>query len=247
MSTSQDPTDHKSDARRALIVGCRYMGEFVLPRLREAGFDVSWTSRDAARREELASRGVDAVPLDLDTDGEVSFGDRAFDAVIYGVTAGRSGDKEVAFAQGPLRVASALPSETRFVLLSSTGVYHQRDGSEVDENSPALSEERSHLAIRRGEQGLLEATKRGEIDGVVVRLGGLYGPGRSPVEWLQRPTFRERLRASALGWMNWIHAEDAATAISQTIDSDLSGEIVLACDGKPVLRRDFYTFAAELA
>jgi nucleoside-diphosphate-sugar epimerase len=166
--------------------------------------------------------------------------------VVYAAAAGKDGDEELVFQDAPISCHGLLGRELeRFVHVSSTGVYPQTAGEALDEESPAEPTGGRPALVREAERRLLGEEDAGNA--LVVRLGGLYGPGRSPLEWLLRPGFRERLRGGAEAWMNWIHIEDAAAAVSAAAAGGRSGEIYLAVDGCPVKRSDFYQLAAELA
>jgi nucleoside-diphosphate-sugar epimerase len=130
--------------------------------------------------------------------------------------------------------------------VSTTGVHAQADGSAVGEESAAEPlEERSRM-IRSAEERLLDLARRGEAPALVLRLGGLYGPGRSPIEWLRRPAMRERILGGGReAWMNWVRVEDAALALALAVESGQPGEVYLITDDEPVRRGDFYRLAAE--
>ena len=67
---------------------------------------------------------------------------------------------------------------TRFVYTSSTGVYGQSDGSTVDENSPTEPEAATAKVLVEAERLLVAAAKDRQWPAVVLRVAGIYGPGR---------------------------------------------------------------------
>jgi len=227
----------------ALIIGCGYLGVRVAPILAQRGYRVTGTTRTRDRIDELESLGVDAALLDVESLDDSVLARLRGDVVIYSVAAGRGRDPRPAYLDGPLLCLEALGTTptTRFLHVSSTGVYHQSGGELLDESSPADPQREPHISIREGERRLLE---RGAI---IVRLGGLYGPGRSPLEWLTRPGFRERLRKGRDAYMGWIHIDDAAELVAAAAIAGREGEIYLGVDDLPVTRGEFYTHAAELA
>jgi nucleoside-diphosphate-sugar epimerase len=234
---------------RALIIGCGYLGSRVAMMLRDAGYEVTATSRDGERLRVLAAQGLTPVSLDLDRleDSPAALWKASYDLVLYSVAPGRAGNARLGFYEGAVRSLELLRAAPprRFVYISSTGVYAQRDGSEVDEESAAEPENERHRLIREAEDALLGAENRPPA--TVLRLGGLYGPGRSPVDWLRRPDFRLRPRGGSGAYMNWVRVEDAARAVVAAGRRGKSGRIYLVVDGAPVRRRDFYGLAAELA
>jgi nucleoside-diphosphate-sugar epimerase len=232
--------------KHALIIGCGYLGKRVGSQLLEWGARVTATTTRPERLAELAGLGFEPAVLDLEAPDDTLIWESDPDAVVYSVAPRRTGDPSIGFRDGALdsatRLIEAGLAPGAFVFVSSTGVYHQKDGLLVDEASPARPEEERYLILREAEDELLA------LGAVVVRLGGLYGPGRSPVEWLARPEMRERiLQGGREAWMNWIHVDDAASAVVLALERARSGEIYLGVDDKPVRRGEFYRFAAECA
>lgn len=235
--------------RRALIIGCGYLGSRVAGRLLAAGWDVAATSRDPERLEAFAAQGLKPALLDLSSleGSPTTLWDVAYDLVLYAVAPGRGGDARLGFYAGALRSLEALRGRPprRFVYISSTGVYSQRDGSTVDEQSPAVPKNERLRFIREAEEALLGAES--EPAAIVLRLGGIYGPGRSPIDWMRHADSRRYARGSSEAYMNWIHVDDAARAVVAAGTKGRRREIYLVVDGTPVRRRDFYELAARLA
>ena len=108
---------------------------------------------------------------------------------------------------------SALPGAGRRLFTSSTSVYAGSDGAEVTEASPADPERETGRILRQTEDETLAA------GGAVVRLAGIYGPGRSVLlqHYLTGQSVidvRSEPPATPDGrWVNQIHREDAAAAM----------------------------------
>ncbi|MEC8895255.1 MAG: NAD-dependent epimerase/dehydratase family protein [Planctomycetota bacterium] len=231
--------------KKALIIGCGYLGQRVALRLQALGLEVLGTTRSESRARELQEAGIPSAVFELESAADHPLLEQGWDTAVYAAAAGKDGDAELVFRDAPLACHGLLGGEVeRFVQVSSTGVYPQTAGEELDEESPERPAGGRPALVREAERRLL-ATRAGNA--LVIRLGGLYGPGRSPLDWLRRPGFRERLRGGAEAWMNWIHIEDAAAAVCAAAAGGRAGEIYLAVDGNPVRRRDFYQLAAELA
>jgi nucleoside-diphosphate-sugar epimerase len=80
--------------------------------------------------------------------------------------------------------------------------------------------------------------------GTVLRLAGIYGPGRLPrIDDLRagRP-----LEADPDSWLNLIHVDDAAAVVMAVADHAGPGPLYVVSDGRPVRRRDFYARLADL-
>jgi nucleoside-diphosphate-sugar epimerase len=227
----------------ALILGCGYLGLRVARRLRDQGYAVTTTTRSAARRDELVAEGFEAVRFELANAANDALLARPFERVVYAVAPGR-GDPRLAFLDGAVTAARRLRTRC-FVYVSTIGVYAQKDGGELDEESPAEPVEERPRWVRKAEQELLALSAAGTLPVVVIRLGGLYGPGRSPVEWFGRSEMRARLETRGPDtYMNWIHIDDAANAVVLAAQRGRTGEVYLGVDGSPVRRAEFFNCAA---
>jgi nucleoside-diphosphate-sugar epimerase len=89
---------------------------------------------------------------------------------------------------------------------SSTSVYAQTDGSEVTEESPAGPDRETGKILRETEDLVISH------DGIVTRLAGIYGPGRSVIlkKFLRGESMIEE---DGRRYLNQIHRDDAASAI----------------------------------
>jgi nucleoside-diphosphate-sugar epimerase len=196
---------------------------------------------------ELSALGIEPVLLDLARPEESAAWTSRPGAVVYAVAAGK-GDPALSFRDGPVACARNFRRADRFIHVSTTGVHAQSDGSAIDEESPAEPLEERPRLIREAEARLLDLAGRGESPALVLRMGGLYGPGRSPVEWLRRPAMRQRiLRGGREAFMSWVRVEDAAAAVALGVEKGRPGEVYIIADDEPVRRGDFYRFAAERA
>jgi nucleoside-diphosphate-sugar epimerase len=241
-----------SNSLQVLIVGCGYLGTRVGARFLERGYGVRATTRTPGRLPELESLGFDPAPLDLAHPGESAVWREEYASAVYAVAPGRGGNSRVAFRDGPIACARKLLDQPagrlrKFVLISSTGVYSESDGGWVDEDSAAEPAEERLRWLREAEDELRGLAQEHGFPAVVLRLGGLYGPGRSPLEWLRRPEMRERIaRSRGDGWMNWIRVEDAALVTELAAERGRPGEIYIGVDGHPIQRHQFYGTAAAL-
>ncbi len=113
----------------------------------------------------------------------------------------------------------------RLVFVSSTAVYAQDAGEWVDEATPARAEACNGRVLLEAEHEL-----ETHPAGVILRLSGIYGPGRESM--LRRA--REG-SANSLRWSNRIHAGDAAAALSQLLDEAKPQALYLGSDNLPVL------------
>ncbi len=78
---------------------------------------------------------------------------------------------------------------------------------------------------------------------IVLRLAGLYGPGRllARIEQLQRG---EPLSGNPAAWLNLIHVDDAVQAVLAAEQRGRCGETYLVCDDQPLPRVEYYSALA---
>jgi nucleoside-diphosphate-sugar epimerase len=221
-----------------IIVGCGFLGEAAAALFLEAGWEVLGIVGSAEGVARLACAGHEVVQADISR--PCAFG-RAWEAaeLLVHSASTRGGGVDAyrrVYAQGLARVVEAVkPSRTVFV--SSTSVYGQTDGAWVDEGSDASPQSATSQVLREVEEGVLGS------GGVVLRLAGLYGPGRSVL--LRRfLTGQAVVEGGGLRWINQIHRDDAARAVRSA--ADLAAGIYNVCDNHPTTQREVYEWMAEL-
>jgi len=220
-----------------LVLGCGYLGERVAAAWRQRGGEVYAVTRSESRAAHLRAIGLRPIvgdltrAIDLSAVGAV---DTALFAVGYDRTSGQS-IREV-YVDGLRRVLDRLPpSVARFIYISSTGVYGRASGEWLDETSPCQP-------TRAGGQACWEAESllRGHPLGsraIILRLAGIYGPGRLPK--LRELCAGQPLAVDPQGFLNLIHADDAVAAVlaAERLEPP---DLILVSDGCPVQRGAFY-------
>ena len=130
-----------------------------------------------------------------------------------------------------------------FVYTGSTGVFTQRDGSEVDEATPPAPDTASGQVLLEAEQQLLEAARTG-VPARLVRLSGLYGPGRTwMIERVQRGLMT--LGPGEEAWLNSCHRDDAVETLLAVLDRGRNGALYHATDAQPLRRLDVIRHIAQ--
>jgi len=127
----------------------------------------------------------------------------------------------------------------RIVMTSSTSVYGQRRGEPIDENSP------THPTQFRGEtllasEGLVAAS---DIPSVVVRLGGIYGPGRTSL--IDRARRSELTLRGSEHFTNRIHRDDAAGLIRHLLFHPNPESLYLGVDERSAEEAELFTWLAK--
>jgi nucleoside-diphosphate-sugar epimerase len=220
-----------------LILGCGYLGRRVAALWRAQGHRVFATTRQAARGDELRALGCEPLLCDvLDRDSLRHL--PAVETLLYCVGLDRAVEQSMrrVYVEGLANVLDALTAKApaRFVYVSSTSVYGQTDGEEVDENAATEPLEETGLVALEAERLL-----RGRWpSAVVLRFAGIYGPDRL----LRAEAIRagELIVGDADHWLNLIHVEDGAAAVVAAAERGTAGAVYNVSDGRPVTRREFY-------
>lgn len=228
--------------RHVLIAGCGYVGRRLAEILAGRGHRVYALRRSAAP----PPAGASAVRADLADPATLTALPDRVDAVVY--AAGPASRDEAAYRKvyvdGLQNLVVALGAREqppgRLLFTSSTGVYGQDDGSWVDEDSPAEPSGFSGRLLLEGER----LAHAGPLPATVLRLGGIYGPGRT---WLvdRVRSGEARLLAGPPRYTNRIHREDAAGALAHLLDLERPQPIYLGVDGHPGEHNEVIRFIAS--
>ncbi|WP_409315925.1 SDR family oxidoreductase [Pseudomonas sp. KCJK9016] len=221
-------------APSVLIAGCGDVGSRLATQLLTAGFQVYGLRRDVSR----LPAGVIGVAGDLfNEECPESWPVGAVDYLVYCAAATEHDEAgyRAAYVQGLQHVLGWLNDygqvPDRLLFVSSSSVYGQKDGEWVDESSETVAAgysgrlmlEAEHIALNSG------------IPASIVRLTGIYGPGR---EWLLTQVRRGyRVAVDPPLYGNRIHADDAAGLMAFLLESDRKGraldDIYIGVDDAP--------------
>lgn len=225
-----------------LLFGHGYLGSRVAARWRDAGDDVAVVTRSAKKATKLAALGL--KPIVADVTQAATLGDLPVaETAVFAIGFDRRGGQAIhdVYAGGMRNVLAALPAGTgRFIYISTTGVYGGANGDCVDEQTPPRPERPGGAAALAAEQALSEHPL-GE-NGVILRLAGIYGPGRIP--FLDALRQGEPIAAPQEGFLNLIHVDDATACVLAAERTDARG-VFCVSDGQPVVRGEFYRQVAR--
>lgn len=228
-----------------LVAGCGWLGQAIAAALRARGDRVTGVRRDPARAAALAELGVLPLAADLSDPGALRLLPDDVEAVVACQSAGADGPepyREAYVRANQTLLALARRSPLRaFVYTGSTGVFGQRDGGDVDEETPPQPRGSTAEVLVEAERLVLGASP--EVPARLVRLSGLYGPGRTGL------VERVRTGALALGpsdgaWMNFCHRDDAVRAVLAALDRGRGGAVYHGSDAHPARRREVVEWVA---
>ena len=223
---------------RCLVAGCGYVGTALAVLLRDAGHGVFGLKR----RPEGLPEGVTPLAADLADANSLAAAlariEAPPDVVVYAAAADQGDDAAYrrAYVDGLRNLVAALhargatPAGVFFT--SSTAVYAQDDGAWVDESSPTAPSDFRGARMLEAEAVLAASG----FPAVSLRLGGIYGPGRTRLVESVR-SGRATLRAGPPRFGNRIHRDDAAGALAHLATLALAGRalapLYLGVDDEP--------------
>lgn len=210
-----------TESIRVLVAGCGDVGGRAAALLAARGAQV-WGLR---RRPDQLPPGVLPCAADLGNPATL----RALPEVDYLLFAGAADHSSEAsyralYVEGLRNLLAALPAAPRRLLFtSSTGVYAQSQGEWVDEQSPTEPNRFSGRIMLEAEQLALASG----FPATLVRLGGIYGPGRNRLIEMVRSGHGSS--ANSPIFANRIHSEDAARILAFLVERDQRGLVVEGC------------------
>jgi len=224
-----------------LIIGCGDTGERLARSHEAAGDTVRATTRSAERRSKLQALPQATDLLDLDNPPSNIQLSRA-DILYMLVPPGGNGSHDPRMAT-LLQLIEQAGLPRRFVYISTTGVYGDCGGNWVTEASPR--QPHSQRAWRRAaaEQQLEIWATRMAVELVILRVPGIYGPGRLPLARLERG--EPVLHADEAPWSNRIHIEDLAAACVLAGTHPEANGVYNVTDGQPTTMTDYFNQVAD--
>ncbi len=228
-----------------LVVGCGYVGRRVARLLQAEGHDVAAVVRGSASVARLGALGVHAWAADLDS--IAGGGSPALPVddcpVFYFVPPPGEGRED-----GRLRAwlnARETGVPGRVVYISTTGVYGDCGGDWVEEDRPLNPTADRAWRRRDAEQALLSWSEASGVEVVILRVAGIYGPGRLPLARIRSGA--PIVRRDEAPYTNRIHVEDLASLCVAAMRHGLPGRVYHACDGRPGNMTDYFHQVADAA
>ena len=224
-----------------LIAGCGYLGTALGVHLANLGHRV-W-----GLRRETGDLPSPILPLaaDLTNPETLQALPSQIDTVFYTASPDHSDEAgyRAAYINGLrnlLDVLKAQKQQPRIFYTSSTAVYAQQSGEWVDETSPTTPEYYSGQCLIEGEQSLLNSG----FPGTVVRLGGIYGPGRTRLIRIVREA-SATYQDGPPRFTNHIQRDDCVGVLAHLMTLEQPDSIYLAVDHEPTDRRELLSWLAN--
>ncbi len=227
-----------------LILGCGDIGERLAKRLASKGYKTTGLRRSP--RENLPHLNYQQCDLSQ-ADALADVLQKPFSVIVITMTPSERSDQ--GYLQAYVnscknlvaQLASASLKPRLVIFVSSTAVYGQMDGDWVDENSPTEPTSFSGKRLLEAESLILQS----DINGIVVRFSGIYGPNRNRLI----EQVRNGQASSSSDYTNRIHADDCANSLAHLIELNRQAvpleNIYLASDNQPAPMIEVVSWLAE--
>ncbi|MEY3460323.1 MAG: hypothetical protein RL215_3480 [Planctomycetota bacterium] len=233
-----------------LIAGCGYTGLRAARFWRNCGAAVAAVTRSAERANLLAKEGLQPLVLDLGCQAGWPDLPRT-ELVVWCVGYDRSGgySREAVWLDGLQRFLKQLPeteNPRRILLTSSTSVYGDCGGGDVDEQTPPRPEQEGGRACLAAEGVLEDFAGSTGTACVVLRLAGIYGPGRL-LRRLEDLRAQVPIAADPDSWLNLVHVDDIVRSLDFCARHPNPPPVMNVAAEATATRRGYYQTLAELA
>jgi nucleoside-diphosphate-sugar epimerase len=225
---------------RVLIAGCGYIGQAAADLFHAAGWVVEGWTRSAESAASLSAKPYPVREVDVSKPAQLAECVGTFDAVVH-CASSSGGDAEMyrrVYLDGARNLLETFPG-SKLLFTSSTSVYAQRDGSWVMEESETKPMRETSRILLETERLVLAS------GGIVARLAGIYGPGRSAL-------LSKFLAGTAMidpendRFVNQVHRDDIAAALFLLLSREAEiAQIYNLVDEQPILQSECYRWLAQ--
>ncbi len=227
--------------QHVLVVGCGDIGHRVAKIWQNRGFSLHGVVKTATSAQRLQQQGITPHQHDLDHPGQAAL--PTGNALLYYLAPPPASGKQDTRMQTFLAslVQSGLPQ--RIIYLGTSGVYGDQQGRLVNEQTPPNPQvDRAHRRLH-AETQLQQWSKQHQVELTLLRVGGIYGPGRLPLKRIQDqvPMLHEHLAPLT----NRIHADDLAQVCVAAAAPQAAGEIYNVSDGCDSNMSEYFNTIAD--
>ena len=226
-----------------LIFGAGFSGRAIAADLlaRNPSARIYGTTRSAAKAEALASLGLEPLLFDGSMTDALANALQQTRNLVLSISPDRGGDPVLPLLAGNLR--AHMPDLETMTYLSTVGVYGDHDGAWVDEDTPCNPKSARSVARLDAEQAWRAAADRAGVPLAILRLSGIYGPGRNQIRSAMDGKARRLIKPGQV--FNRIRVEDIGAATNTLISAKADG-LFNVTDDEPAPPQDVVAYACAL-
>ncbi|ESY67981.1 MULTISPECIES: SDR family oxidoreductase [Mesorhizobium] len=225
--------------KQVFVFGAGYSGK-AFARANPGAAAIIGTTRSPDKFEALRQAGIAPLLFDGALTAEVGEALKKTTHLMVSVAPDDAGDPVLNAARAAI---ARMPALEWIGYLSTVGVYGDYAGAWVDETAECRPVSKRSVMRVAAEQDWLKLGRDIGRPVAILRLSGIYGPGRNALVNLENGTARRLVKPDQV--FNRIHCDDIAGALWQLIGSNKGG-IFNATDDEPAPPQDVVAYAASL-
>ncbi len=225
--------------KQIFIFGAGYSGK-AFARANTEAVTIFGTTRSAEKFGALRQTGIAPRLFDGALTPEIRDALEKTTHLVISVAPEEAGDPVLLAAR---QAIAAMPALEWIGYLSTVGVYGNYDGAWIDETAACRPVSKRSVMRVDAEQAWLELGRELGKPVAILRLSGIYGPGRNALVNLDNGTARRLVKPDQV--FNRIHCDDIAGSLWNLIGGNTSG-IFNVTDDEPAPPQDVVTYAASL-
>ncbi len=226
-----------SRQRHLLCFGFGYCAKYLAEILLEQGFRVSGTHRNMMDCENDRNLGITSYIFDQDLPIENMWDINTVTHILISIPPQNSQDIVLKEHLADLK---KMPKLEWVGYLSTTGVYGDKQGDWVDENSVCSPTTERTIARLNAEKEWLGT----DLPVNIFRLSGIYGPNNSIIEQLKNGTAKRINKPGQ--FFSRIHVADIANTLIASMNKNTKNEIFNIADDYPCSQEEVVAYAAQL-
>jgi nucleoside-diphosphate-sugar epimerase len=225
---------------RIFFFGLGYCARRLIAR--EPWIEASGTARAVEAVDALRREGIEAYRFDgAHADASIELALGKAEAIVVSIP---PRDGAGAALERFASAIAAAPALRRIVYYSTIGVYGDHTGAWIDETSATLTRTERGRARLVDEARWTEAARARGVEADILRLAGIYGPGRNALVNLAHGEARRIIKPGQV--FNRAHVDDIAEVSRLALTRGLKGQIWNVADDEPAPPQDVIAFAATL-
>lgn len=229
--------------KKIVIAGCGYIGTRVARLWKEDQADITCLVRSPENQLVLAAEGITASSCSFDNSSDIPALDVAGCILYYFVPPPGGGITDTR-ARNFCAALNKTAPPAMLIYISATSVYSEQNGGMVTElsdtnPSSAMGKRRLDAEATFQEYGVTAG-----VPIIILRVSGIYGPGRLPL--MQISQGQSLLKEEESGPSNRIHADDLAQICYVAGKRGRNGEIFNISDGNPTSMTTYFNACADI-
>ena len=225
---------------KAFFFGVGYCARRLIAR--EPWIEASGTARTSDRVAAFRAEGIEAYACDgASVDAGVAGAIRRAQAIVVSIPPRDGASAALELFAAAIRAA---PGLRRVLYYSTIGVYGDHGGEWVDERSATLTRTARGRARLEDEARWTAAARSRGVEADILRLAGIYGPGRNALVNLRQGEARRIVKPGQV--FNRAHVDDIAQLTRLVLTRGLEGQIWNVADDEPAPPQDVIVYAAGL-